>query len=183
MRVSRIFSWPAVVMLLAVPLALAGCSTTESAEEQFDDASITTKIKAKLAADPEVNPFEIDVDTQDGVVRLSGFVEEPGDRQEAEKLARDTSGVRSVVNDIKIGDKSVGESVDDAVIVTKVKSKLTADPSLNPFNIDVDAQLGVVTLSGRVNSIEEKAAAERLARETDGVKRVDNRLQVAGGMR
>ncbi len=156
----------------------AGCSTTRSAEGQLDDAAVTSKVKSKLAADPQVNPFNIDVDTTEGVVRLSGMVEDTEARSEAEKLARDTAGVRGVVNEIEIGDPTVGEVVDDAWIVTKVKAQLTANEDINPFNVDVDAQQGVVTLSGRVQNVRERELAENIAAGVKGVRRVDNRLSV-----
>jgi len=67
------------------------------------DATITTKIKSKLTADPEVNPFTIDVDTVNGVVTLSGTVRTEEQRQEAEDLARGTEGVKEVVNSLQVG--------------------------------------------------------------------------------
>jgi len=68
----------------------------------LDDASITAKIKAKLIADPEVNSFHIDVDTVDGRVALNGKVASAELREEAEDLARGTTGVRQVVNLIQV---------------------------------------------------------------------------------
>jgi len=59
-----------------------------------------------------------------------------------------------------------------------VKAKLAADGDINPFNIDVDTHEGVVTLLGRVKKAESRARAERLARETSGVKRVTNLVKV-----
>lgn len=72
------------------------------AREVLSDASITTKVKAKLIADPEINPFHIDVDTVDGRVTLNGKVAREDQRQEAEKLASRTDGVKSVVNLIQV---------------------------------------------------------------------------------
>ena len=167
-----------VIATVALAVLAGACSSTEPAGMQIDDAAITAKVKAKLVADPEVNPFEIDVDTQDGVVRLSGIVDEAGQASEAAKLARETAGVRSVVNDIQVGSKTLGESLDDSVIVARVKAKITADVDINPFDVDVDAEKGVVTLSGRVATEAQKEKAGRLARETDGVRRVVNRIQV-----
>lgn len=89
--------------LLVVIVALAGCSSTRTVGEQVDDATITTKVKSKITADPQVNPFNIDVDTVDGVVTLSGEVETETARAEAGKLAADTEGVVRVVNDIRVG--------------------------------------------------------------------------------
>lgn len=91
-----------VTVLALAALVAAGCSSTRSVGEQVDDATITSKIKTKLAGDPEVNPFNIDVDTLDGVVTLSGEVRDPEARREAEELAWATRGVRDVVNEIRV---------------------------------------------------------------------------------
>jgi hyperosmotically inducible protein len=167
-----------ILLLVGTSAVLAACSTTEPVKTQISDDIITSKVKAKLAADPEVNPFEIDVDTQEGVVRLSGWVDKSSQRTEAEKLTRQTKGVRSVENELEVGPKSFGQTIDDGVIVTKVKAKIMANVDLNPFNIDVDSEKGVVTLSGRVASQEQKDMAGKLARETKGVVAIHNRLKV-----
>jgi hyperosmotically inducible protein len=68
------------------------------AQPVLEDAAITAKVKAKLAADPEVAAYRIDVDTANRVVTLGGRVASAEVSAEAEKLARRTSGVRAVVN-------------------------------------------------------------------------------------
>jgi hyperosmotically inducible periplasmic protein len=73
------------------------------AKPLIDDATLTAKVKAKLAADPEVTAYAIDVDTMESVVTLSGRVETAAESAEAEKLARDTEGVRTVVNRLAVG--------------------------------------------------------------------------------
>ena len=73
------------------------------AKPLLDDATLTAKVKAKLAADPEVTAYTIDVDTSGAVVTLSGHVESADESAEAEKLARDTEGVQSVVNRLTVG--------------------------------------------------------------------------------
>jgi len=93
-----------VCLALVMALALGACSSTKSAGTQVDDAAITAKVKAKLAADGDVNPFNIDVDTNEGVVTLQGRVAKDEARTKAEQLARDTDGVSRVINLIKVGD-------------------------------------------------------------------------------
>lgn len=160
-------------------LGLSACTTTQSASTQIDDAAITTAVKSKLAADPEVNPFNIDVDTDDGVVRLSGTVAKAEARTEAAQLARNTDGVRRVVNDIEVGTTTLGERAASTGLAAKVKAKIAADPELNPFNIDVDGTGdGVITLSGTVKTMAASQEAEQLARNTDGVRDVRNMLKV-----
>ncbi|HEX5758026.1 MAG TPA: BON domain-containing protein [Thermoanaerobaculia bacterium] len=96
---------PLVLALVAVA-SLAACSSTTTAGTQVDDAAITTAVKSKLAADGDINPFNIDVDTNEGVVTLQGRVEKAEARSEAERLARETDGVLRVINLIKVGDQS-----------------------------------------------------------------------------
>ena len=97
----------------------------------------------------------------------------------AGRIARSVEGVREVVNDISVGStQTLGEKVDDASVTARVKAKLAASSQLNPFNIQVNTVDGVVSLTGRVNDRAEKDEAERLARETEGVRRVRNLLEV-----
>ncbi len=174
----KCYAFAQELALVVIAITVAACSTTRSIGEQVSDASITSMINAKFAADPEVNPFEIDVDTRAGVVTLSGFVETEIERSEAEDLARDTNGVTRVVNKLQIGDLTASEVVDDARITTRVKAKFAADPQVSAINIDVDVDRGVVTLRGVVSDISAKREAERLARATGGVSDVRNELEV-----
>lgn len=72
------------------------------ARDVLDDAEISVRVKARLAADPDVKALHIDVDTVDGRVTLNGKVESAHQREEAEDLARRTPGVREVVNLIQV---------------------------------------------------------------------------------
>jgi hyperosmotically inducible protein len=179
MRNASRTTWPIALVGFAIVSSLVGCNSTQTVGEQLDDTRISTAVTAKLAADPEVNPFEIDVDTQDGVVRLSGMVETNTQRSEAEKLARNTDGVTRVINDIKLGDPTLAENIDDAWISTKIKAKIAADPDVNAFNIDVDVLQGVVTLSGEVKTAYAQRRAEEIASRTEGVRDVKNLIKVA----
>jgi len=96
---------PLAVLALVALLAMASaCKSTVPAKTQVKDAEITSKIKAKLAASGEVNPFNVDVDTNEGEVTLQGRVAKESAKVEAERLARDTEGVKRVINLIKVGD-------------------------------------------------------------------------------
>jgi hyperosmotically inducible periplasmic protein len=97
---------PVFCLALALALAVGACSSTQTAGTQVDDAAITAAVKAKLAADGDINPFNIDVDTNEGVVTLQGRVEKEEARTKAELLARETDGVRRVINLVKVGDQS-----------------------------------------------------------------------------
>lgn len=74
--------------------------------------------------------------------------------------------------------KTAGQNIDDAQITAAVKSKLVADRAANLTRVDVDTNNGTVYLNGVVETAEQKARAEQLAREAKGVKNVVNNLQV-----
>jgi hyperosmotically inducible protein len=74
--------------------------------------------------------------------------------------------------------KSVGDTIDDATITTRVKTSLLNDPAVGGSRIDVDTFKGVVTLSGRVKTKEEEAQAIALARKISGVTDVKSTLQI-----
>ncbi len=173
-RKSLLFS--ALVIVLVA--SLGACASTSSPKAQFDDAAITTTIKGKYAADPEINPFNIDVDTNDGRVRLSGTVDDEKTRTEAVKHATQTKGVIDVYNSITVGKRAMGDKASDIALGTKVKGLLAADPEINPFNIDVDVQDAVVTLSGTVATQQAVDEAVKLSSGAKGVKRVENLLKV-----
>ncbi len=71
-----------------------------------------------------------------------------------------------------------GNSVGDAGLTTKVKTKFLADNDISGLKIDVDSKNGIVTLTGNVPTAAEKALALKVAKSTDGVKSVVDRLKV-----
>jgi hypothetical protein len=68
----------------------------------LDDVTITARVSAKLAANAELNPFDLVVATAEGVVSLRGRVETERQKAEAERIARETSGVRAVRNLVEV---------------------------------------------------------------------------------
>ncbi|HMV18572.1 MAG TPA: BON domain-containing protein [Zoogloea sp.] len=97
----------AVTLALAGLLAFsaAGCAITreQSTVGQYvDDATITTRVKAKFAEDSTVSAMAIGVETLKGTVQLSGFAKSTTERDRAESLARGTPGVSMVKNDIVV---------------------------------------------------------------------------------
>jgi len=68
------------------------------AEHAFENGALTTKIKSKMALDDSVKALNINVDTADGVVTLTGTVHSEAERTRAVQLARKTNGVKSVTD-------------------------------------------------------------------------------------
>ena len=70
--------------------------------EATGDAGITAAVKTKFLADTHVSGLKIDVDTTDGVVTLSGNVASAAEKARAVEIARETTGVKSVTDKLKV---------------------------------------------------------------------------------
>jgi hyperosmotically inducible periplasmic protein len=76
------------------------------------------------------------------------------------------------------GGSTAGARADDSVITAKIKSGLVADRNVHGFDISVETKQGEVLLSGSVDSQDQIDRAVRIARQVEGVRRVDNRMRV-----
>jgi osmotically-inducible protein OsmY len=92
----------AVAIALAMTVAIAACSTTQSPGKQVDDASIHTAVKAKLTADRFSNIVNVDINVTNGVVTLAGEVPNAKVKSEAEAEARSVDGVVRVINNLQV---------------------------------------------------------------------------------
>jgi osmotically-inducible protein OsmY len=100
------------VLILTMGAAAAACSTTDergaaesagaSAGRVVDDSVITGKVKAALVADPTTKAHQISVETFQGVVQLSGFVDTSEARSRAAQVAQGVDGVKDVKNDLEL---------------------------------------------------------------------------------
>lgn len=76
------------------------------------------------------------------------------------------------------GQQSAGAYIDDGTITTQIKSRMLADPAVAGTSISVETLNGTVMLSGFAKSAVEKSAAERIARDVNGVKSIRNEIAV-----
>jgi len=102
--------------VLAAAILTVACAQT--------DAGITTNVKTKLAADDSVKAYQVDVDTRNGVVTLSGTVENTAAKEQAITIARGTDGVRDVIDQIRVGEAAA-----------------TAGTRDNDVDVDVDTNI------------------------------------------
>ena len=159
-------------------------SAKESVKEKFDDAKITSKIKATFAKDKAVSAMKIHVRTDNGVVKLSGRAKSQAEADQAVTLAQNTAGVSSVQNEIQVGTTDTSKKAGikqtgrDAMITSKIKAKFAKDSEVSAMKIHVKTKNGVVRLTGKAKSMEEVNKAIELAQNTQGVMSVQNGLQV-----
>jgi len=95
-----VISYLVLLALIATFAACAATSTRESTGEYVDDSVITTKIKSLLAADNLLKSFQISVETYQGTVQLSGFVNSRQAVDKADEIAKSVKGVKSVKNNL-----------------------------------------------------------------------------------
>jgi hyperosmotically inducible protein len=168
----------AILGLLAFTVFTAACSES--------DLGITTKVKSRLETDRNIDSRQIQVKTQNKVVTLSGSVPTPTEKEHAIAVARSVENVADVVDDLSVATGAMasaqapqGSPPDDTSITQAVKQKLQAQPETASVDIAVDTRQGVVTLSGTVKTAQEKDEVLQLARNTQGVQGVEDRLTVA----
>lgn len=90
------------VLLGTSSLFLVGCASThdQTTGEYMSDAAVTTKVKAELLRAKDINSMDIEVETYNGHVQLSGFVDSAWQVSKAEEVTRSVSGVRRVTNSL-----------------------------------------------------------------------------------
>ena len=173
----------------ALSLLAAGCnrqdetpaaSAKTTVGTEIDDTVVTTKVKSALLADADIKSFDLKVETRKGAVQLSGFVDSQAQIDRAIAATQAVEGVKSVENGItlKDGKATVGNTVDDGIITTKVKSALLADPNVKSFDIAVVTRKGDVQLSGFVDSQAQIDQAIELTRKVEGVANVGNEMSI-----
>jgi hyperosmotically inducible protein len=91
--------------LAITAITFTGCAVVrdqQSAGSYVDDATITTRVKARFADDPSVSAIAIQVGTLRGAVQISGFSKSSAERSNAETIARGVPGVARVINNITV---------------------------------------------------------------------------------
>ncbi|GLR08567.1 molecular chaperone OsmY [Mixta theicola] len=156
-------------------------SSMKKVDGFMDDSAITAKAKAALVDDETIKSTDISVETQKGVVTLSGFVSSQDQSEKAVALVKKVEGVKSVSDKLHVKDsekQSVSGYAGDAATTSEIKAKLLADDIVPSRKIKVETTNGVVQLSGTVEKEAQSERAESIAKAIEGVKSVKNDLTV-----
>jgi hyperosmotically inducible periplasmic protein len=166
------------------------------------DGWITMKIHSQFVPENALEDSDIDVDTNAGVVTLTGTVASEVGRARALAIAKATDGVKSVTDKLRVAPepgtdvgaaarqagkeatgatKSAGRKITDGWITSKIYAQFLTETALEDSDIDVDVTKGAVTLSGTVRSEAGRQRAVAVAKATDGVKSVKDSLKVVTG--
>ena len=147
--------------------------------EVLEDASITASVKSRLLWNDTTDGLDIEVDTVDGRVSLTGDATTQAEKDLASRLAMRTDGVRGVDNKIAVkasttpNPDNADERVSDTWITTKVKSSLLLSNNVDGLDLSVETKDGTVTLTGTATSTAERDLAVEIAKDIKGVKGVN----------
>lgn len=160
--------------------------TATDLEQQASDAWLEGKLETVYLFNRHLNNFTIDPEVAHGAVVLTGTVDSTVSKELAGELAQGMEGITDVTNRLTVADDTPGnengrdfsERVEDATLTAEVKTMLLANSETSGLQINVDTTGSEVTLSGRIDSSAEKDLAGEIASQVDGVKGVNNELQV-----
>jgi osmotically-inducible protein OsmY len=141
------------------------------------DEEIQRDVLAELRWEARVQPNEIGVLVKDGVVTLTGWVDQYSKKWAAERAAHRVRGVVAVANDIEVRLPTAAERT-DTDIAAAAKRALEWDALVPLEKIEVTVSQGWVTLRGEVEWQFQRRAAERAVRNLTGVRGVTNLITV-----
>jgi osmotically-inducible protein OsmY len=153
-----------------------GCSaaSTDIREETFTDEQITNAIETAFLTEEGVPFSPIDVEVNEGIVTLTGTVTNMLATERATAAAEITKGVRAVVNRIDVRPPPV----EDYQLETDVATAIAEDPATDAYEVQVSTANGTVSLSGRVDSWQEKELAAKVAKGVRGVGALENNIEI-----
>jgi osmotically-inducible protein OsmY len=185
-----------------------GTESTEAAREtgpRLTNAELKNQVETKLNSDTQLRGLDIsiDADADRNRVTLSGTVHTDAQRMRAAELARMGHPGVTVENKLEVKPReysrseytdemareeverartrkeTIGNTTDDAWIHAKIVGQLIGDWDTPARKINVDVNNNIVTLRGTVDTPQAKTEAERIAKQSVGVKSVRNQLKVA----
>lgn len=182
---SRSLRTPTALLIVGAMMAVLNAFAAPE-DKSLGDIAITARIETIFLMNGDLNPFKINTSTTDGVVTLTGVVQDNVDKDLAGKLAKTVHGVKEVHNELTIQRdiQAVKEhtdwrqEVDDAALNARIRRQLAYNAGTKSAILDIDVNGSTVVVNGEVESAEKKKAIERIIDETSGVSRVDSKLVV-----
>lgn len=144
-------------------------------ENETDDVDISDAIFDELSNDQVIMAHWIDVICEDGVVTLSGRVGSVLAKERAALIAGTVRGTRAVVNLLDIVPP---EPVSDKALEANIREAWVTDPATDSYELEVSASGGSVTISGEVDSWQEKRLSAMVAKGVNGVIKINNDITI-----
>jgi osmotically-inducible protein OsmY len=164
-----------MIPLAMVLLAWVAATAAVGAVIEIDDPAIRNAVENQFLSDFVVPLNDIDVVSKEGVVSLQGEVDDLLTKERAADIAGTVKGVRAVVNRIQVVPPVLRT---DQEIERDVEKALYDDPATESYEVEVDVEDNRVTLTGTVDSWQERLLAEKVAKGVRGVVEINNSLTV-----
>lgn len=150
---------------------------------EHSDGWMTMKVKGVLAFHKNVSAMSTEVNTENGIVTLTGKADSQAQKNLTTEYAKDVDGVKEVRNQMIVdktaaAPRTMGEKVDDSSITAQVKTSLLFHKSTHALATKVTTKDGVVTLRGEAKNGAERDLVTKLTEDIEGVKQVNNRMTV-----
>ncbi|HTR35776.1 MAG TPA: BON domain-containing protein [Bryobacteraceae bacterium] len=162
------------LIAFAILFVFAFRTSAVLANTPFTDTRVNDAVEYELVVEKGVSPNFIDVSTSQGIVTLSGSVNDLLAKARAVKIAESVRGVRAVIDRITV----TPVSRPDEDIRKDILTALLQDPATESYQISVSVTNGVVALSGSVGSWPESQLAQRVAEGVKGAKEIHNDLTI-----
>jgi len=173
-----VMRWPYRILAITATVVAGIFILTISSfavSEAVKDENISNAIEAEYWTSPEVDANNVTVATNDGIVTLTGVVNNLLAKEHARMIAEGTVGVRAVVNQVKV---LPGVSRTDDEVSQAVTQALLKDPATDSYEVNVSTKNGIVSLSGTVNSWQEKQLCSKVAKSVRGARGIENNIVV-----
>lgn len=172
-RIGTVF----VILLSILPFQLPSQGLAQATglapNTSMDDSDIHMAVESALFSDPQIPENAIDVEVKDGIVLLEGTVSNILAKERTTQVVETIKGVRGIVNELQV----VSVIPPDDQLRQKIIYALAQDPVTDAYEIQVNVRRGVVTLSGEVESWQEKQLSEKVVKGVTGVRDVLNELE------
>lgn len=191
------------IAMIATTAVMAACRQQVQVDRSSKDVGLAQTVREQLEANPDKRgaTSRVRVEAKDGTVTLSGTTDTAADKSLAERLARQTSGVTGIVNEIVVSGavvagpgepfderavrelagangEVIGPSSEDARIYSALRGKIVAYEATPKKSIFIDVENGDVTLRGMVFTTAARDGAVRAALKIEGVKAVRDQLKI-----
>ncbi|WP_339721121.1 BON domain-containing protein [uncultured Paraglaciecola sp.] len=174
-----------ILIATAISTASLNVSAENTWKEGAKDAWIDGKAESTLLFNGNLNSFDINTDVKNGTVILTGKVDNSVDKALAEELVASLEGVTEVENNLTVvsaenpkQDDEMMQKLRDSKVETVVKTRLLFESQVSGLDIEVEVNSGTVTLTGSVDSDSERDLAVAIAKNTDDVTNVINKLEL-----
>lgn len=139
--------------------------------------TLKNEVMEAIRLEPLLNTAQIEVNTDEGIVTLSGTVDSYVKKRAAEHVVGKVPGVRAVAEKIKVKFGADDTKTDEA-LASEILKALQFTPGLLKYSISVLVEDGWVTLVGKVKWIAQKEEVERAVHHLSGVRMITNNISI-----